>query len=111
MKAAAFALVLLGGAGQAEVIECPAAHQGARLIGAGMHQGEQKEAELMGERKRVRGGIEAKYGFNRGDVKWVACWYAPATPRWYPVSPTATRCELKERETTPGRMTAVVRCK
>ena len=68
---------LIAGIARAEVIECPATHKGARLIGASMYEGERKEAELMGGRKKVSGGMDVDYGFNRGDVKWVACWYNP----------------------------------
>lgn len=97
--------------GAHQVIDCPATHQGKRLIGASMYEGAQKEAELLGGRKRVRGGVDVDYGFNRGDVKWVACWYEPTTPRWYPVNPAATRCDLKERDVAPRKVTATVRCK
>lgn len=111
MKSILLALCLVAGMANAEVIECPSKHQGARLIGASMYEGEQKKYELMGGRKEVAAGFDVHYGFNRGDVKWVACWYEPTTPRWYRVSPAATRCDLTEREVTPGKMKAIVRCK
>lgn len=111
MKVLILAITLTTGSALAEVIECPATHQGARLVGAGMYEGEQKEAELAGVRKRTQVGVDVEYGFNRGDVKWVACWYEPATPRWYRVSPAAIWCGLRERTERPGQVTAVVRCK
>lgn len=111
MKAAILAVVLLASDAQAEMVECPAKHQGARLVGAGMYEGEQKEAELMGGARKVRRGVDADFGFNRGDVKWLACVYEPAAVRWYRLSPAATQCELKTREGAQGKVTAVVRCK
>lgn len=60
MKAALLVLGLAAGMAQAEVIECSAKHQGARLVGASMYEGEQKEAELMGGRKKVRGGWDVR---------------------------------------------------
>ena len=110
MSAVLFALTVAA-SGALQIIECPATQQQKRLIGASMYEGAHKEAELMGGRKRVPGGVDVDYGFNRGDVKWVACWYEPATPRWYHVDPAATRCDLKERGEAPGKMTATVRCK
>lgn len=94
-----------------EIIDCPATHQGIQLIGASMYAGRQMEAELMGSRKKVNGGMNVDYGFSRGDVKWVACWYKPATPLWYQISPAATRCNLIERNVTSGKVRATVRCK
>lgn len=111
MKSILLALGLVAGVANAEVIECPSEHRGARLIGASMYEGEQKKYELMGGRKKVAGGVDVDFGFNRGDVKWVACWYEPTTPRWYRVSLAATRCDLREREIMPGKMKAIVRCK
>lgn len=110
MSAILLALAIAAG-GQHQVVECPATHEGKRLIGASMYEGAQKAAELMGGRKRVRGGVDVDYGFNRGDVKWVACWYEPATPRWYRITDAATKCDLKERDAGPRKVTAAVRCK
>lgn len=110
MKAAALVLGLAAGMAQAEVIKCSAKHQGARLVGASMYEGEQKEAELMGGRKKVRGGWDVEFGFHGGEVKWVACWYEPATARWHQVSPAAKRCDLKERTTKAAGVTAKVEC-
>lgn len=111
MIAALLVFGLAAGVAQAKVIECPATHQGARLIGAGMYEGEQKEIELMGGRQKVRGGWDVDYGFNGGEVKWVACWYEPATPLWRQVSPAAHRCDLKERTAASGQVAARVSCR
>ncbi|MCA1246983.1 STY0301 family protein [Massilia sp. MS-15] len=110
MKFAILSFSLIAYGAQAEVFKCPAVHQGARLIGAGMHEGRQKEAELMGASRKVPGGIDADFGFKHGDVKWLACQYEPKTVRWYRVSLAATRCELRQRGDAPGKVAATVRC-
>jgi hypothetical protein len=109
MSALLFALSVAA-APAPQVIQCPPAHQGKRLTGAGVYEGQQR-IELMGAPRRVPGGIDTDFGFNHGEVKWLACWYEPATPVWHQISPKATRCELKQREPSSGRITAVVRCK
>ena len=43
MKAALLAIILVSGAVQAEAIECPAENSGARLIGAGIFEGDGKQ--------------------------------------------------------------------
>jgi hypothetical protein len=111
MKAAILAMTLVAGDAQAEVVNCPALHKGARLVGAGMYEGDQKEAELIGAARKVRGGFDADFGFSRGDVRWLACVYEPEVVHWYRLSPALTRCELKTRGATPGKVTATVRCK
>lgn len=111
MKTAILATAVLAGAVHAEVIECPAKHEGARLLGAAVYAGEDKRYELVGARKSVRNGMDAEYGFHRGDAKWVACWYEPETPKWYKVDYAVTSCVLKEREAPSGRVISVVRCK
>ncbi len=104
-------LALAVAAGSAnQVVECPATHQGKRLTGAGMYEGEDK-IELMGAPRRVQGGSDNDFGFNRGDVKWVACWYERSTPIWYRISPAVTHCDVKERGAAPGKVSAIVRCK
>lgn len=111
LKAALFAVCMAAGVAHAEVIECPATNLGARLLGAGMFQGEKKQYELMGEPNVVRGGHDVRFGFNDGDVKWVACWYTPATARWYRVSTRARTCTLKERTVGPRQVQASVECR
>ena len=111
MSSLIFAMAMAAAAVRPEVIECPATHLGKRLVGAGMYAGEQKEAELMGGRKQVRGGVAVNFGFNSGDAKWVACWYEQSPPVWHRVRPAATQCDLTEREFAPGKVKAVVRCK
>lgn len=110
MMTVALAIGLIAGSAPGQVVECPAEHEGARLIGAAMYHRDEK-AELVGGPQKVPGGFDVDYGFNRGDVKWVACWYKPKTPVWYRVSPAATRCHLTERTVSRGLVTAVVRCK
>lgn len=104
-------LTLVAGAAHAEVIECPAQQAGARLLGAGMYEGKNKEAELIGDRKQMRNGQDIDFGFNGGEVKWVVCWYKPATPRWHQVSLEARHCALKERTSRQGKVSAKVICK
>ena len=111
MKSLILAIGLLTVLAEAEVIECPAKHNDARLVGAAVYEGEQKEAELMGTARKVFSGIDADFGFNRGDVKWLACRYDPAAVRWYRMDPAATQCALKVRGTAGGKVTAVLRCK
>lgn len=111
MKAALIAIILVSGAVQAEVIECPAKNLGARLVGAGMFEGNVKQYELMGEPKMVRGGHDVRFGFNGGEVRWIACWYEPATARWYRVSASAKHCILKQRKVESRQVTASVQCK
>jgi len=111
MKIALLAIILISGAVQAEVIECPAENFGARLIGAGMFEGDGKQHELMGEPKMVYGGHDVRFGFNGGEVRWIACWYQPTTARWYRVSPSAKHCILKQRKLESRRVTASVQCK
>lgn len=111
MKALILTAAVLAGAARAEVIECPAKYKGARLLGAAVYAGKDKQYELVGARTSVRNGVDAEYNFNRGDTKWVACWYAPATPKWHRIAPGITSCVLKERENRQRRVTAVVTCK
>jgi len=111
MKTLILAVGLLAVPAQAEVIECPVKHQEARLAGAGMYEGEQKEAELMGAPTRVPGGIDAEFGFNRSDVKWLACQYEGKVVRWFRVRAEVTRCDLEKREAARGKVTAKLRCK
>jgi len=111
MKAALLAIILVSGAVQAEVIECPAKNFGARLIGAGMFEGDGKQYELMGEPKMVHGAHDVRFGFNDGEVRWMACWYKPTTARWYRVSASAKHCVLKQRTAESRQVTASVHCK
>jgi hypothetical protein len=111
MKAALLAVCLVAGIAHAEVIECSSTNLGARLLGAGMFQGEKKQYELMGEPMVVDGGHDVRFGFNDGDVKWVACWYEPATARWYWVSTRAKTCKLKERIVGRRQVQASVECR
>jgi hypothetical protein len=109
MRVAALALSLVVGIAQAEVIECQQKHEGARLVGASIYEGPQKEHELMGGRKEVRGGQDVHFGFNGGEMKWLACWYKPATPVWLKVDSAAKRCDLRER-TVAGKVAVKVTC-
>lgn len=109
MKAAVLALGLVAVPAQAEVIECPSKHQGVPLLGAGMYEGPQKQYELMGERKEVRGGQDVDFRFDADKVKWVACWYRSDAPVWYQVRPGVTRCEVKERGAS-GQVVVRVSC-
>lgn len=111
MKAALLAIILVSGAVQAEVIECPAKNFGARLIGAGMFEGDGKQFELMGEPKMVHSGHDVIFGFNDGEARRIACWYEPTTARWYRVSASAKRCILKQQTVESRRVTASVQCK
>jgi hypothetical protein len=111
MKAALLAIILVSGAVQAEAIECPAENSGARLIGAGIFEGDGKQYELMGEPKMVPGGHDVRFSFNGGEVRWIACWYEPTTARWYRVSLSAKHCVLKQRTLESRRVTASVKCK
>lgn len=110
MKTIILAIALAAGAAQAEMIECPAMHQGAQPVGGGMYEGDEK-VELMGGARKARGGVDADFGFNRGDVKWVACRYETNETLWIRVSPAATRCDLKKRGEAPAKVRVVVRCK
>jgi hypothetical protein len=110
MRTVILAVVLVAGTAHAELIECPAKHQNARLTNAGVYMREER-VELMGAPKRVPGGTDADFGFNRGDVKWLACQYETATVRWYRLSAKATRCELKKRGGARGKVTVTVLCK
>lgn len=111
MKAALLLLALAAPSTSAETIVCPAAYMGSRLLGAGMYTGERKEFELMGGRKEVRGGWDVDFGFNTGEVKWVACWYAVDKVIWHQVSLDAKRCDLRQRTTAKAGTTAAVTCK
>ena len=110
MKTALLALALVALDARAEVVECPARQEGARLVGAGIHEVNEK-VELMGAPRKVRGGVDADFGFYRGDVKWLACVYETGPVRWFRLSPEATKCELKQRDVAPKKVTATVRCK
>lgn len=108
MSALLIALAVAAGPAS-QVIECPPSHQGKRLTGAGIREGEEK-LELMGAPRPARGGTDNDFGFNPGRVKWLACRYEPETVVWHRISPEATRCNLKQREPKPGKVTAVARC-
>lgn len=111
MKALIITAAMLASGAYAEVIECPAQERNARLIGASMYEGEKKEHELVGMSKEKPNGFDVEFGFNRGDAKWLACWYEPIEPKWYRVSAEATGCVLRQRQTLTGKVTAVVECK
>ena len=111
MKTALLAIILVSGTVQAEVIDCPAKNSGVRLIGAGIFEGDEKQHELMGEPKMVHGGHDVRFGFNGGEVRWIACWYEATAARWYRVSPSAKHCILKQRTLESCRVTASVQCK
>ena len=111
MKAALLAIILVSGAVRAEVIDCPAKNSGARLIGAGMFEGDGKQYELMGELKMVRSGYDVRFGFNSGEVRWIACRYENTAARWYRVSASAKHCILKQRTVESRQVTASVQCK
>ena len=111
MKAALLAIILGSGAVPAEVIDCPAKNSGARLIGVGMFEGDGRQYELVGKPKMVYGGHDVSFGFNGGEVRWIACWYKPTAARWYRVSPSAKHCILKQRILESRRVTASVQCK
>lgn len=110
MRTAILTIAIAAGTAHAQLIECPAKHQDARLTNAGVYMREEK-VELMGAPRRVPGGTDADFGFNRGDVKWLACQYEGATVRWYRLSAKATRCDLKKRDDAHGKVKATVQCK
>jgi hypothetical protein len=111
MKAAVLALGLAAGLAQAEVIECPARHAGAPLLGASMYEGAQKQYELMGESKEVRGGLDVHFGFDAHKVKWLACWYGKGdVVEWRQVSAGATKCALRERKARGGEVSVRLSC-
>lgn len=110
MKAAVLALGLVAMPAQAEVIECPAKHQGVPLLGASVFEGPQKQYELIGERKEVRGGQDVYFILGADKMTWIACWYKPDAPVWYRVRPGATRCEVQKRG-APGQVAVKVSCR
>lgn len=110
MKTAILTMALAASTAHADLVECPATQQGARLTNAAMYMREEK-VELMGAPRREPGGIDADFGFTRGDVKWLACKYEAATMRWYRLSAKATRCDLEKRGDAGGKVTATVLCK
>ncbi|WP_313703307.1 STY0301 family protein [Massilia sp.] len=109
MKAAILALGLALAPAQAEVIECPAKHQGVPLLGGSVYEGPQKQYELMGELKEVRSVQNGYFRFDADNVKWVACWYRPGAPVWHRVQPGVTRCEVQERGAL-GQLAVKVSC-
>lgn len=112
MRAAILAMCLAAGAAQAEVIECQSKHEGAPLVGGSMYDGPKREFELMGDRKEVRGGADVDYGFNGGEVKWLACWYGEeGKVLWRQVSAGAKKCALRERKARGGGVSVTVVCK
>jgi hypothetical protein len=107
----------------AQVVECPKhspsvdspvsevsyRHRGvgnvakAPLTGGSMYSGEPKGAgaELMGERKMVKGGHNVLYGFGPEGDKWLACWYgADRTVQWWEkLDAKVTGCNVEVRTT------------
>jgi hypothetical protein len=112
MKTALLALGLVVGAAQAEVIECQPQLDGARLVGGSVYEGPQKEYELMGGRKDVRGGVDVDFGFRGGETKWLACWYGEeGKVTWRQVSAGVKKCALRERKARGGEVSVTLTCK
>lgn len=121
-------MLLACGAAQAQVIDCPPAfppEQTAlagdskaivstqRLTGGAVVTGELGgNAELHGDRKEVKGGVDVRYGFAPNDPKWFVCGYGRDGPvgSWRAVDPKATSCAMKLR-TRGGVTTVRAECK
>ncbi|HEX9173865.1 MAG TPA: STY0301 family protein [Telluria sp.] len=100
-------LLLLASAARAQEVECPKRLPGieapkARLTGAGMYQGAEKQYELVGERTNVAGGYDVQYGFRPNDIRWLACAYDEKYIWWEWMDPKTTSCKLQERKVAGG---------
>lgn len=114
MRALLLAALLVVPVVHGQVIECPNAYPGkpaARLIGAGMYTGERGgNGELIGDRRAVKGGWEAAFGFGP-EPKWLVCYYGSGEIQsWQQVDSKVTRCTLKVREGR-DRTAAVATCR
>lgn len=98
-------ILALVGSAHAQQMDCPKRHPeapAARLVAGSMHLGAQHEAELIGERSKVRGGYDTRHGFGPGEVKWLACWYEDKPARWVRVDSRATECTVRQRKVAGG---------
>jgi hypothetical protein len=133
MKRLIFASVLLASAAEAQVIECPKfypsedtplaevpyQHKGkgfiakARLNGASMFTGEiNGQVELHGDRAKVKGGWNVRYGFAPADVRWLVCSYGGGDIAWWEQLDTkTTSCQLELREMGSDPMSVKLTCK
>jgi hypothetical protein len=121
-------LLLVCGAANAQVIECPATFPyepaplardskgivaPSRLNGGGAYFGELGgRGELHGERKEVKGGTDVRYGFAEDDQKWFVCGYGSdgAIGSWRAVDAKAAACTMRQR-TRGGVTTVRAECK
>jgi hypothetical protein len=132
MKALVFALLAVStSTTRAQVTECPRfypwqdtrlaevppQHKGtgvltkSRLASAAMYAGELGgQAELQGDRQKVKGGWDVLYGFARGDARWLVCSYGAQITWWEQMDPKATSCKLEVRDGGRNPASAKVSC-
>jgi hypothetical protein len=120
MKRLILVTLLLGSGVQAQIIECPKfypwedtplaevphQHKGkgfiakARLEGASMYTGAiNGHGELQGDRNKVKGGWDVRYGFESADTRWLVCSYGGGDITWWEqLDSKTTSCKLEIRE-------------
>ncbi|MFL6672895.1 MAG: STY0301 family protein [Massilia sp.] len=103
--------LLLAGAAQAQVVECPQTIKEApavNLTGGSMYDGPNHEYELIGTPKGAKG---RHYGFDGRAVKWLACWYGrDGKVAWWKMDAKATSCSVGEQRKA-GRVSVRAVCK
>jgi hypothetical protein len=101
------------------IAEVPHQHKGkgfvarAKLNGAGLFTGEMNgQGEMIGDRRKVKGGINVHYGFAPPETKWFVCSYGSAgdITWWEQLDRKATSCNLEIRESGRDPMSARIRC-
>jgi len=133
VKAAILLGLALAAPARAEVAECPRFYPAqqlaidgaqrpassggfvarAALSGAGMFTGEiGGQGELIGERREVKGGMDAKFGFADGDQRWLVCTYGVGgeITWWKQMDARSTSCALQVRSPA-GKVDARATCK
>ena len=134
MRCALLLCTVLAPAAHAQVIECPQhypsqdtplaevphQHNGhgfvakSPLRNALMYAGEINGRQaLVGEPHRVKGGRDLHHGFERGERKWLVCFYGEdrTIAWWEQVDPKVTNCVVQVREGEKNQMTVRATCK
>lgn len=124
--------LMLAPAAHAQVIECPKfypwqdtpisevpyQHKGqgmlakTKLSGAGVFTGDMGgNAELIGDRRQVRGGWDARFDFGPGERKWLVCAYGSSIAWWEQLDEKVVTCTVQERQSGRDPMSVKATCR